>query len=222
VRNGRVADVGDARVRSGLRAVVERFGASVRFTPRGDVLLCDIAARERAAVDAVLADHGVRPVTEWPAVERNSFACPALPTCGLALAESERALPAILDELGGLLAQLGLEALDLHVRMTGCPNGCARPYTTEVAFVGRGKHRYDVHLGGDHVGSRLNEIFCENVPRSSLLDVLEPVLQRYARERAAAQSFGDWCHRVGVATLRAELGTERWVRDGSRSGAASS
>jgi sulfite reductase (ferredoxin) len=216
VRNGRIADARGTNARSGLRAVVERFGTSVRFTPRGDVLLCDIARADRAAVDALLAEHGVRPVAEWPAVERNSFACPALPTCGLALTESERVLPDVLDELGAVLTQLGLRDLDLHVRMTGCPNGCARPYTTEVGFVGRGKNRYDVHLGGDHVGTRLNDVFCENVPRSSLVEVLEPVLRRYVDTRRPAQGFGDWCDEVGVATLRAELGTERWRRNGGR------
>jgi sulfite reductase (ferredoxin) len=96
--------------------------------------------------------------------------------------------------------------------MTGCPNGCARPYTTEVAFVGRGKDRYDVHLGGDQVGTRLNGIFCENVPRAALVDVLRPVLAQFAAQHAPGESFGDWCHAVGVAELRASYGTERWVR----------
>jgi sulfite reductase (ferredoxin) len=212
VANGRIADTAHARVRSGLRATVERFHSSVRFTAREDVLLCDIAERDRVAVDVLLAHHGIRPVHEWTPIARNSFACPALPTCGLALAESERTLPSLLEELHRLLAALGLGDLDLHVRMTGCPNGCARPYTTEVAFVGRGKDRYDVHLGGEPVGIRLNEIFCENVPRGELVDVLRPVLERYAARRSPGERFGDWCHGVGVTALRRELGTERWVR----------
>lgn len=212
VLNGRIADVGAEQVRTGLRAVVERFGASVRFTAREDVLLCDIAAADRAGVDDLLARHGVRPAEQWVAVARNSFACPALPTCGLALAESERVMPAVLDRLHAALDARGLGELDLHVRMTGCPNGCSRPYTTEVGFVGRGKDRYDVHLGGEQVGTRLNAVFCENVPGGSLVEVLEPVLDRFGRDRADGQAFGDWCHQVGVATLRAELGTEQWVR----------
>jgi sulfite reductase (ferredoxin) len=96
--------------------------------------------------------------------------------------------------------------------MTGCPNGCARPYTTEIAFVGRGKNRYDIHLGGDHVGTRLNEVFCENVPLQHLVVVLVPVLTRYAREHQPGMRFGDWCDRVGVLALREELGREEWVR----------
>lgn len=212
VLNGRIADAGPERVRSGLRAVVAEVGASVRFTAREDVLLCDVPDAVRARVDDILAGHGVRPAERWAPVARSSFACPALPTCGLALAESERALPAVLDELQLLLVDLGLAELDVHVRMTGCPNGCARPYTTEVAFVGRGKDRYDVHLGGEQVGVRLNEVFCENVPRGALVEVLAPVLERYAADRAPGQGFGDWCHRIGVGRLRAELGTEEWVR----------
>jgi sulfite reductase (ferredoxin) len=216
VMNGRIADHGDTRVRSGLRAVVERYGATVRFTAREDVLLCDLDEADRAAVGALLAAHGVRRLDEWKPVARNSFACPAFPTCGLALTESERVLPAVLDELDAALAELGLGTLDLHVRMTGCPNGCARPYTTEVGIVGRGKNRYDIHLGGEHVGVRLNEIFCENVPRDALVAVLRPVLARYAERRRAGQGFGEWCHEVGVAVLRAELGTEQWVRSSAR------
>ncbi len=212
VSNGRIADRGEERVRSGLRAVVERFGTSVRFTAREDVLLCDIAPDDRDGVDSLLADHGVRPAHAWAPSARNSFACPALPTCGLALAESERVLPAILADLHRTLEQIGLGELDLHVRMTGCPNGCARPYTTEVAFVGRGKDRYDVHLGGEQVGIRLNEVFCENVPGGELLAVLRPVLERFASQRAEGQAFGDWCQDAGVGNLRAELGTEQWVR----------
>lgn len=212
VLNGRIADVGTERVRSGLRAVADELRPSVRFTAREDVLLCDVDDGDRAAVDALLTSHGVRAAHEWTPVARSSFACPALPTCGLALAESERVLPAVLDELHQGLVELGLGDLEVHVRMTGCPNGCARPYTTEVGFVGRGKDRYDVHLGGEQVGTRLNEIFCENVPRAELVDILRPVLAAFACTRRPGQRFGEWCHERGVANLRAGLGTEQWVR----------
>jgi sulfite reductase (ferredoxin) len=175
-------------------------------------LLCGVSDDDRDGVDQLLADHGIRSLDQWSPLARNSFACPALPTCGLAVAESERALPDLLDELHVVLVDLDLADLDLHVRMTGCPNGCARPYTTEIGLVGRGKHRYDIHLGGEHVGVRLNEVFCENVPRVALVDVLRRVLEHYARQRRAGQPFGAWCHEVGVDVLRAELGTEQWVR----------
>ena len=212
IASGRISDSDETNVRSGIRAVVERFGASVRFTAREDVLLCDIPVADRAGVDALLIEHGVRPTSKWMPIARNSFACPALPTCGLALTESERALPAVLNELHEMLRTLGLEDVETHVRMTGCPNGCARPYSTEMSFVGRGKNRYDIHLGGERVGVRLNEVFCENVPRESLIDVLRPVFARYGTDRDTDEEFGNWCHRIGVVVLRAELGTEEWVR----------
>jgi sulfite reductase (ferredoxin) len=212
VESGRVADRGDERVRAGLRAVVERFGLGVRFTPREDVLLTGVADGERAAVDEVLAVHGVVPPAQWVPVRRNSFACVALPTCGLALTESERVLPEVLDELAAELERLGLDGLDAHVRMTGCPNGCARPYTAEIGLVGRGKVNYDVHLGGEPVGIRLNTVFAENVPRHELVDVLRPVLVHYRDQRRDGERFGDFCHRLGVDRLRAEMGNETWNR----------
>ncbi|MDQ6784716.1 MAG: NADPH-dependent assimilatory sulfite reductase hemoprotein subunit [Actinomycetota bacterium] len=212
VENGRIADRGAVRVRSGLRAVVERFSPGVRLTPREDILLTDLADRDRPTVEALLRDHGVVPAEQWVPIKRNSFACPALPTCGLALTESERALPGVLDELEAELDALGLGGLDAHVRMTGCPNGCSRPYTAEIGLVGRGKKNYDIHLGGETVGIRLNDVFAENVPRDKLVNVLRPVLAYYRDPRRGGERFGDFCHRLGVDRLRAELGTERWAR----------
>jgi sulfite reductase (ferredoxin) len=214
--SGRVADRDGARVRAGMRAVVEALGPGVRLTPREDILVTDIEERSRARVDAILAAHGVVPVGDLAPVERNAFACPALPTCGLALTESERALPGVLDALEAELGLVGLAGLDVHVRMTGCPNGCARPYTAEIGVVGRGKKSYDVHLGGEPVGVRLNGLFAENVPREELIGVLHPVLLAYRDERREGEGFGDWCHRVGVGSLRSRLGTERWVRTPAR------
>ena len=212
IENGRIVDRGAVRVRSGLRAVVERFAPGVRLTAREDILLTDLADRDRPDVEALLGDYGVLPAEQWVAIKRNSFACPALPTCGLALTESERALPGVLDELEVELDALGLAGLDLHVRMTGCPNGCSRPYTTEIGLVGRGKKNYDIHLGGEPVGIRLNDIFAENVPRDELVNVLRPVLAHYRDQRQSEERFGDFCHRQGVDPLRAQLGTERWAR----------
>jgi sulfite reductase (ferredoxin) len=212
VENGRIVDTPGRQLRSALRAVVSRYGTGVGLTAREDILLTDVTEGDRAGVEALLDEHRVASVESWEALTRNSFACPALPTCGLALTESERVFPAVLDDLATTLADIGLARLDVHVRMTGCPNGCARPYTAEIGFVGRGKHRYDVHLGGDPVGTRLNEIFAENVPRRELAGVVRPVLESYRNHRLDREGFGVYCDRVGVAELRARLGTERWVR----------
>ena len=202
---------------------IDRFGAEV-----AQRLGHSLPAPEPFAFDAA-ADHlgwhpqgdgrwflGVKVengrVADRGAVRVNSFACPALPTCGLALTESERALPGMLDELEAELDALGLGGLDAHVRMTGCPNGCSRPYTAEIGLVGRGKKSYDIHLGGEPVGIRLNDVFAENVPRDELVNVLRPVLAHYRDQRCSGERFGDFCHRLGVDPPRAQLGTERWAR----------
>jgi sulfite reductase (ferredoxin) len=212
VDNGRIGDTDAVRMRSALREAITRFRPGVRLTTREDVLLTDLRDADRAELDELLQRHGVIPAEEWVPIRRNSFACPALPTCGLALAESERVMPQLLADLDDALGAIGLSDLDVHVRMTGCPNGCARPYTTEIGIVGRGKNRYDVLLGGETIGTRLNQTFCENVPLPELVRVLVPVLDRFRGERRHDERFGNYCHRVGVERLRAELGTEEWVR----------
>jgi len=121
------------------------------------------------------------------------MACPALPTCGLALAESERALPDILTRLEGLFQELGLAGEEFTVRMTGCPNGCARPYMAELGIVGRAPNKYHLYLGGNESSTRLNRIFKQNVKAEDMMQELRPVLERFARERSAGERFGDWC-----------------------------
>jgi sulfite reductase (ferredoxin) len=135
-------------------------------------------------------------------VERFALACPALPTCGLALAEAERILPDLLGSVRFEMALLGLGAEAVHVRMTGCPNGCARPYSTEVGIVGRGKDHYTIYLGGDADGTRLNTEYVDRVPAASVAAVLSPVLAAFGEERSGDERFGDYCNRIGVATLR--------------------
>jgi sulfite reductase (NADPH) hemoprotein beta-component len=124
------------------------------------------------------------------------MACPALPTCGLALAESERFLPDLLGRVETLLAELDLRDEEIIIRMTGCPNGCARPYMAEIGFVGKAPGKYQVYLGGNEASTRLNRIFRENVKESEIINELRPVLARFARERTGAERFGDWCERV--------------------------
>jgi sulfite reductase (ferredoxin) len=205
VEHGRIKDDEDAGVhlRSALRGVVERFAGEVRLTPRQDVLLCGIADEDRGAVDAALQSHGVPPVEQLAPVARHALACPALPTCGLALTEAERVMPDLVGRLAGELEAAGLAGDAVHVRMTGCPNGCARPYSTEIGVVGRGNGFYNLYLGGRADGSRLNELFAERVALDDVVPALLPVVHRYRDERRGDEDFGDFCHRVGVAGLRA-------------------
>ena len=130
------------------------------------------------------------------------MACPALPTCGLAFAEAERALPGVLDELEVELERLGLGDAPLTVRMTGCPNGCARPYTADLAFVGRSPDKYQVLLGGSMLGTRLAVQYADLVRRDQLIATLRPLFERYRDEREPEERFGDFCHRVGLDALR--------------------
>lgn len=212
VESGRLIDRPNSAVRSGIRAAVERYGCNVRLTAREDLLLTDIAQQDRDGVSALLEAHCVAALSDWSPLERASFACPALPTCGLALTESERVLPRVLAEIDDELTNVGLTGLDVEVRMTGCANGCARPYTAEIGLIGRAKDRYDIALGADRLGTRLNVTFAENVPRSQLAAVLSPALATYHRERHTQEAFGDFCARWGVARLRTEVGTEQWTR----------
>jgi sulfite reductase (NADPH) hemoprotein beta-component len=124
------------------------------------------------------------------------MACPALPTCGLALAESERALPSVLTRLESLLSELGMAREELIVRMTGCPNGCARPYTAEIAFVGKAPNKYQLYLGGNESSTRLNRLYKDSLKGEDLMNELKPVLTRYRDERKAGERFGDFCARV--------------------------
>lgn len=201
VENGRIRDNGRARVRSGLRAIVARFGTPVHLTAHQDILLTGVRDDELPEVEAILREHGIAHAHELSMVRLHSMACPALPTCGLALAEAERALPAVIDELEIELARLGLSGERLTVRMTGCPNGCARPYVADLAFVGRSADRYVVFVGGRSSGTRLNQAYQDLVARDALVPTVMPLFVFFKHSRQEAESFGDFCSRVGLAAL---------------------
>ena len=144
----------------------------------------------------MLAAQEVKTINQASVLHAAALACPALPTCGLALAESERMLPELVDRLEALCAELGLAGEEIVIRSTGCPNGCARPYTAEIAFVGKAPGRYQVWLGGNAAGTRLNRVWKEMVKDAEVVNELRPVLARYAQERLGGERFGDWCQRV--------------------------
>lgn len=207
VENGRIADRGSYRLRSGLRAIVERFSPSVRLTAQQNILLCDLDPTDREGVESLIAEYSIKTVEQITAVRRNGLACPALPTCGLALSEAERALPTVLDEIEEVLADLGIPDEAIAIRMTGCPNGCARPYVAELAFVGRTLDKYTVFLGGSFVGTRLAEQFLDLVPTRDLAPLMRPVFAYFRDQHRIGESFGDFCYRVGLDELRAVAGS---------------
>lgn len=196
IENGRIRDVEGYRLKTGLRAAIERFLPEVRLTASQNLLLVNVKPEDREGIDRILMDHGVRTNNPYSLTRLASMACPALPTCGLALAESERALPGILDSLEGLLAELGLVDQELIVRMTGCPNGCSRPYTAELAFVGKAPNKYQIYTGGNEASTRLNRLYKDSVKGDELLGELRTLLVRFKAERQPGERFGDFCHRV--------------------------
>ena len=202
VENGRIADRGDYRLRSGLRAAIEQFDLPTRLTAQQNLLLTDIAPEDREAVDALLDIYGVRRVEAISNVRRNAIACPALPTCGLAITEAERAFPQVINEFETALDELGIGDAAITARMTGCPNGCARPYVAEIAFVGRSLNKYSVFIGGNPAGTRLALPFLDLVRIDQLVPVLTPILAHYRDVRLPGESFGDFAIRVGLDTLR--------------------
>jgi sulfite reductase (NADPH) hemoprotein beta-component len=196
VENGRVKDAGDYRLKSGLRAVVERFQPELRLTPSQNVLLVNVKESDKDGITQLLAEHGVPVENQASVIRRASIACPALPTCGLSLAESERVMPDVLTKLENLLAEVGLADEEIIFRMTGCPNGCARPYMAEVGFVGKGPGKYQIYLGGNESSTRMNRLWKESVKMDDFNNELRPLLVRFKAERIGAERFGDWCDRV--------------------------
>jgi sulfite reductase (ferredoxin) len=201
IENGRVKDDGPLRLRTGLRAIIERFQPALRLTPLQDILLCDLDAETRPEIERLLAEHGIAVPEQVTPVRRFSMACPAVPTCGLAISESERVLPHLLDELEVELKRLGLQDERLSVRMTGCPNGCARPYQSDIGIVGRSGEKFTVFVGGRVLGDRLNFMLRDLVPQAEIVPLLVPLLENYKKDRQTGGSFGDWCQRQGLDNL---------------------
>lgn len=205
IENGRIKDDGSLRLRSGIRDIVQRFHPDVRLTPQQDLLLCGIATADRPAVDSLLSEYGIPRPDSLSLVQRWSMSCPAIPTCSLAITESERALPGVIDQLEVATKELGLENEVISVRMTGCPNGCARPYQSEIGLVGRSGTKYTLYIGGDSFGRRLNFELLDNVPIEQIVPKLKVLLTRFKNDRRNGEDFGAWCTRQGASALQAML-----------------
>jgi sulfite reductase (NADPH) hemoprotein beta-component len=167
-------------------------------------LLVNVPPGERDGITQVLAEHGVPVENQSSVLRRASIACPALPTCGLALGESERIMPEVLGRIEGVLAELGLAEEEIIIRMTGCPNGCARPYTAELALVARAPGKYQLYIGGNEAGTRLAQLFRQSIKSDDIANELRPWLSRFAGERLGAERFGDFCQRVLLQETAAE------------------
>ncbi len=211
VEGGRVGDVGSRRLLSGLRAIARLHNAEFRLTPNQNLIISKVAAADKAAIDALLAEYGIENSAHASPLRLNSMACVAFPSCGLAMAESERYLPSLVDKLDASLQQYGLAGEPITIRMTGCPNGCARPYIAEIGLVGKGPGRYTMFLGAGFAGERLGVPFLDNANEEEVLEALNPLFADFATERNDAEHFGDFLVRSGV--VRA-LTAGRNIHDG--------
>jgi sulfite reductase (ferredoxin) len=203
VVSGRVKDFDDGRrIRAGLRTVVERYRPEVRLTCQQNLYFSGIADKGRAAIATLLHEYGIAEPEALPPVLRHAIACPALPTCGQAITESERIMPEVVAEIQAELNAVGLKNDVIHLRTSGCPNGCSRPYTAEIGVVGASVDMYSIYLGASPLGKRLGTLFAKNVKREQIPERLRPVIEYYRDARRPGEVFGDFCHRVGVSALQ--------------------
>ncbi|APL93354.1 NADPH-dependent assimilatory sulfite reductase hemoprotein subunit [Sphingobium indicum] len=193
IENGRL----NLKLLDALRDIARVHRGTFRLTANQNLIVAGVQAEDRAAIDAILAEH-FPDIDHFSILRRNAIACVALPTCGLAMAESERYLPSLLDKIEEILAESGLSDEPITVRMSGCPNGCSRPYIAEIGLTGRAPGKYNLYLGGGFHGERLNRMVRENVGEATILEVLAEALARYARERQPGEHFGDFTIRAGI------------------------
>jgi sulfite reductase (NADPH) hemoprotein beta-component len=198
IEAGRVADTDRAKQLTGLREIAKVHRGDFRLTPNQNLTIANVDANARVFINALAVKYGLTRHEQASPVARDALACVALPTCGLAMAEAERYLPRLVKLVEERVAAHGLAGEPLVLRITGCPNGCARPYLAEVALVGKAPGRYNLFLGGDGRGGRLNALHLENVDEPTILSALDGAFGRYARERAPGERFGDFAWRAGL------------------------
>ena len=198
IESGRIADRDDAPHLKGLREIARVHRGEFRLTPNQNLIIANVAPTERSRIEALVVAHGLDAYRTASPLRLNALACVALPTCSQAMAEAERYLPELLGKVETLLERTGLRDAQIGLRISGCPNGCSRPYLGEIALVGKAPGRYNLMLGADARGQRLNTLHRENIDETEILETLEPLFVRYAAERANDEGFGDYLLRAGV------------------------
>lgn len=201
IESGRVKDQGEVNLMAALEEVCQTIAPPMRITPHQNLIFCDLTEEDRERLEGILVHHGVTLTEDVSTSRRWSMSCPALPMCGLAVTESERMLPTIMSEMEAELESLGLADEVFTTRMTGCPNGCARPYNADIGLVGKTKGKYTIFLGGRRQGDRLNWIYKDLVPAEEVVSTLKPVFEQFRMGRQSGESFGDFCDRLGVEGL---------------------
>ncbi len=196
ILSGRIRDEAGWPMKTALREIAEMHTGDFRLTPSQNVTISGVSREQRPKIEAILAKHGLHHENERSRLRLNSMSCVALPTCGLALAESERILPQLLEQLEPHFVQAGVASEAVSLRVTGCPNGCARPYLAEIGLVGRAPNKYALYLGAKYNGERLNRLASPSVTLDAAVKMLAPIIQRYGNERLPGEGFGDFCDRA--------------------------
>jgi sulfite reductase (NADPH) hemoprotein beta-component len=196
ILSGRVKDVADWPMKTALREIAKIHTGDFRLTPSQNLTISGVTAEQKPAIEEILVRLGLACENKRSGVRLNALSCVALPTCGLALTESERVLPDILEKFEPILEEAGLSEDAISLRITGCPNGCARPFLGEIAFVGRAPNKYALYLGASYNGTRLGRLVSPSITIDEAIELLRPVVKRYALERNDAEGFGDFCDRV--------------------------
>jgi len=198
IQNGRVADFDGYKLKTALREIAKIHKGEFRLTANQNVIIANVSSQKKKQINELIEEYGLTDGSHYSALRRSSMACVALPTCGLAMAEAERYLPKLIDKIEDILDENGLKDKEITIRMTGCPNGCARPGLGEIAFMGKAVGKYNMYLGAAFDGSRLNKMYRENIGEEEILSELRVILSRYAKEREQDEHFGDFVIRAGI------------------------
>ena len=197
IQNGRILDTEDYPMMTGLREIAKVHDGDFRLTANQNLIIGRVSSKEKPIIDALLKKYQLADSHQQTELRLNAMACVAFPTCGLAMAESERYLPSLIDKLDVIMKEAGLENDPILIRMTGCPNGCARSSLGEIGFIGKAPGKYNLYLGAGFHGQRLNKLYRENINEEQILEELTPILHRYARERNPSERFGDFVIKAG-------------------------
>ncbi|ALC81226.1 MULTISPECIES: assimilatory sulfite reductase (NADPH) hemoprotein subunit [Bacillus] len=200
VEGGRITDLDDYKLMTGLREIAKIHSGDFRLTANQNLVIADVSSKKKKKINELIEQYGLTEGKQYSALRRSSLACVSLPTCGLAMAEAERYLPALLDKIDAIVDESGLRNEEITIRMTGCPNGCARHALGEIGFIGKAPGKYNMYLGAAFDGSRLSKMYRENIGEEEILNELGELLPRYAKEREEGEHFGDFVIRAGVVT----------------------
>jgi len=199
ILSGRSTDVDGWNMRTALREIAQVHQGDFRLTPSQNLSISGVSEAQKPIIEGILKKYGLNDTHQQSGLRLNALSCVALPTCGLALAESERALPGLLDKLETVIDEAGLRSNSISIRVTGCPNGCARPFLAEIGLVGKAPNKYALYLGAKYDGTRLNKLYAPSVSLEDAVTMLTPIIKRYALERSEGESFGDFCVRTVLA-----------------------